>query len=164
MRGVRSLTRNKLCSLWNAGWGWRNSSAWRVDECHASVAVRIKRQAIKESVRDKTRERQDGASHDKHRRRYAPDTTDSNYAVKLPQHRLCALPCCRQTIISHQDTTGLLRTCCSLQSVILQYINTKQNNAYINATRNLIKRTTQHNTFHFIHPWLLWQYTATVST
>lgn len=122
----------------------------RVDECRASFGLRIKRRAMKQSV---TKGVNVTPAH---------RTTSTGVATLqirpiaiMPssgrQQRLCALPCCRQAIISHQDTTVLLQTCCSLQSVILQYINTKLNNAYINAIRNLIKRITQHN-FHFIHP------------
>ena len=51
------------------------------DERHASVDARIKHRAMKESG---TKRVNDSASHDKHRRCYAPDTTDGNYAVTLP--------------------------------------------------------------------------------
>jgi hypothetical protein len=56
-------------------------SCERVDECHASVGVKNKAPSD-ETVRDKTRERYDSASHDKHRRCYAPDTTE-NYTVTV---------------------------------------------------------------------------------
>ena len=57
-------------------------------------------------VRDKTRECYDEASHDKHKRIYAPGTNYNNYtitygAARCRQQRLCVLPCCTQTVISH---------------------------------------------------------------
>jgi Na+/H+ antiporter NhaC len=58
MRGARSLTRNssynwdrRMCSLWSAGWGWRNSSAASVwTNVTLQLVLRIKHRAMKQSV------------------------------------------------------------------------------------------------------------------
>lgn len=150
MRGSRSLTRNRcvLCEMRaedeetveHRVCGRTSRFGWCKDKAPSD-----------ERVRDKTRERQRITRQAQTLLRSRYDWRQLCRHVADSRGWLAAFPCCRQTIISDQDTTVLPRRRYTLQSVILQYINTNQNNAYINAIRNLTKCKPQHY-FHSIPP------------